>query len=89
MELWRKEETVKSLEQILVEIRTYEAATDNLLDNARLASGSTTLSKRCYKCDNLLVTSPRTVCLGPKQQEGPGNKPTPSAGSAGDQEGVG
>ena len=53
MELWRKEETVKSLEQILVEIRTYEAATDNLLDNTRLASGSTKSTKRCYKCENL------------------------------------
>ena len=51
MELWRKEKTGQGLEHILSEIRSFEAASDNLSDHASLASGVNKPEKKCFKCD--------------------------------------
>ena len=69
-------------DQILVEIRTYESANHNLSDNAGLARGFDTSSKRCYKCNNLAHLSKDCV-LGSQAAEGPRKQANTECGYCG------
>ena len=57
MELWKKEKTMQDLENILSEIKTFEAAasnlSDNLPDHTGKSSGFSKSEKKCFKCDQL------------------------------------
>ena len=52
-ELWRKEESFKTLDQVLGAIRASEAATENQTAAASQAPGSNQTKIKCYTCDKI------------------------------------